>query len=400
MAQEHQNLFEFLTHPNPRVDCRQCRKGSNTTPGSNRSLRACPSEIREWEDFGVSFVDAAYGGTLRAILDRSYPLRDYSNLPSFPFREICDEDSLEGLLILWNWQVVSSALEASQKHIWEDPSHQAVYMVRGGQALYLGGGIKKGRSGIRRPDWAGVQRLDEEQRLFQPHNKPRNILPGDTKLSSKWNSSQIEKGKLKTRPKKNWYRPISQIYDYCRRANARYCYLFTDQELVVMRLDIERSDVGLKSRSRRGTFLYKAIPWNDQDATPGENGEAMTVNLALWLLHLAAVRDSKITDDLRLLEEPRSSDESDALTGSQEQSNTIPNRSPTEEIITGAPNLSFRSEALDIRNRLAGVSIGSDNREISQPLLEPRRKRGIDEAPGDVTRRKRRRSSRPSKKRF
>ena len=64
-------------------------------------------------------------------------------------------------------------------------------MARGGQGLYE---KPKEEAGLL-PDWAGIQ-------PFQPPppgmQLPKNILPGDTKVSSKWHSRSIGTGRVES----------------------------------------------------------------------------------------------------------------------------------------------------------------------------------------------------------
>ncbi|KAL9602846.1 MAG: hypothetical protein Q9219_001541 [cf. Caloplaca sp. 3 TL-2023] len=395
-----QILLEYLTLPNPKLDCSQCPEGGNTEPSSSRSTRACPTEITDWEDFGVSSIDAEYDGAVRKALKRLYSLGEDLNLRSFPFREPHDEDSLESVLILWTWQVVSEALAAAQKDIWGHHSPQAIYMVRGGQA-YLPGGDLKGATGPRRrPDWAAVQRVYDGQGCLATGIKSKTMLPGDTKTSIKWHSSQIKKGPVDRRPKSDWYKPIGQIYDYCRRANARYGYLITDQELVVIQVDFDKSDVQTQrlkiAHGERARFSFKAIPWNANHVKPGANGEIMTVNLALWLLHLAAVQNPQITDFVNLLAEPSTArGESVDLDANGEPLR----RSRRNTAAKAPPNTSFRSATSDIRNKLGSTAIGDDEDALSSSPLKNPLKRGVDEVLEDVTKHGLRRGIRSPKKR-
>ena len=249
-----------------------------------------------------------YEGVLRAVLEHHFELRDFSDIPQFPFCEIHDEDSLECLLVKWNHSIVSDALSTAQDHLDNHLSSTKIYMVKGGQADYPGSNSKL------RPDWGAIRRSTPAI------SKNRNILPGDTKLSTKWSSDYIERGHCENRwtGACDWFSPLKQIYTYCVRANARYGYLITDKELVVMRitplqeydgqsgldnLDSQESFGSLNptpaSRARdAGILEYKAIPWQTDDniASNDSNSEAMTVNLALWWLHIMAADCSDIED--------------------------------------------------------------------------------------------------------
>ena len=147
-------------------------------------------------------------------------------------------------------------------------------------------------------------------------------------MSVKWSSKYIETGKVKvTVESKKWLLPISQIYSYCVRNNTRYGYIITDAELVAVRIHWSEqqfsqppSDAARSSpepvrsanqrASTKGTLKYKAIPWKkcDKDGA-GRKSNNLTVNLALWWLHLMATGNTVIEHTNRpLRDEPWGSD--------------------------------------------------------------------------------------------
>lgn len=391
MAQNEFTLFDYLQHANPRIRSR-CRKGKNTTMKSSsiKSWLTCPQYIEEWDDFGLSSLDAACGGSLREELARRYRLREHPEPPEFPFCEIHDEDSFTSLLILWNWPIVSSALAAAQEESLKHPSGEAVYMVRGGQALYPGG-----ESDSRpRPDWAGVRRPSRHSGVLPRTIKGETIIPGDTKLSSKWQSALIPRELDDGVMKKEWFKPIGQIYQYCLYANARYGYVISDLELLVVRVDLQISDDGIGT-----TLRYKSIPWdNHRDAAEGDP-DVMTINLALWLLHLAAAWDSRITTDEKVLERLLEAHGKPSVTSGPlpAQHPTTPSRNASGgRNAIGDHSMSFRAGTSDVGHLLAGASIGDDGSGLSPT---PSKKRGIDLTSGEESTHRRGGGDRPSKKR-
>ena len=247
-------------------------------------------------------MNAFDGGELRRVLEQKFDLQDYSGIPDFPFCEYSDEDSLEPLLIKWNHSVVSEALAKAQSFL--NGMHDPIYMVRGGQAEspYPGKNWK--------PDWGCVRR----SQLESP-SKRKNLLPGDSKVSAKWSSKLIETGEIVySRRSRDWMRPISQIYSYCARNNTRYGYIITDTELVAVRIrlgqqyDLQTSfdtatsapkpmkSVIVRARTE-GVLEYKAIPWADGRNGARGNSKRMTINLALWWLHLIATGKTGIGED-------------------------------------------------------------------------------------------------------
>ncbi len=308
------SILEYLRSDSPIVsnvhyaqdDIQPSKKGRNTTsPGY-----AKPKCILEWEDFEFDSLQAIYKGRLRKVLDQEINnFIDRSAIPHLPFCEIHDEDSLEALLIKWNQSVVSDALDVTQKLSGADQAQAKIYMVRGGQA---------NRIPKCQPDWAGVLRASTKQRTS-------SILPGDTKVGWKWSSRDIEVGDVDSvYIAKDWLEPIKQIYTYCSKLKVRYGYIITEKELVVTRIrpfsqDHLRSPVNTQDSAlsfpspkkrataitsesskipkqnasaeafEEGTLEYKAIPWSSN-----ASDNSLTINLALWWLHMMALESHEI----------------------------------------------------------------------------------------------------------
>ncbi|KAL8786040.1 MAG: hypothetical protein Q9213_003023 [Squamulea squamosa] len=404
MASKLSNLAEYLRHANPQLDCGQCREGSNHAPGSStvRGYRKRPDEVEEWDDFGLAAFDALHNGAFQEELKRQYPLGEHPTFEKLPFCDVHDENSLEALLISWNWAIVSKALAATQKESWKLPSNEAVYMVRGGQS-YMPYDPKTGDAP--RPDWGGVRRPADESQP-QSREELKTILPGETKLSIKWSSSWIPIDGRTREWKKDVANPIGQIYQYCIRANARYGYLITDQELVAVRIDLESLDdfhkrEGGQRKRRLVTLRYKSIPW---DTTASTNHETMTINLALWMLHLVAARDrdGKITTDDRTLHEALHTLVRERSTPGPglDQAPTTPTETISQQasFATG-PDRSFTSAVSDTRQRFSGASIGDHGREVSPTQSRAQRKRGLDTTSDEESLLGRRRSNRRPKRR-
>ena len=320
-----QTLLGYLSRPNPHLTSSSCAPG--TVTGSNKKQANpwdVPKDIVRWEDFDFNALESIYGGALHDLLERSLALEDFT-IPAIPFCQICDENSLDSLIVKWNQSVVSSALSASQSHLETRLKTGKIYMVKGGQALWPSDDKHQ-----LRPDWAAIKACDGIDRIAPDAS---NILPGETKLGRKWSSIKMNPGeKLEESDfKKAWLQPMSQIFTYCVRNNALYGYILTDKELVAVRVapttdevefDSQRSLESLPPVERKrpsnkkisaepavketeppdvraknsGTIEFKSIPWrNDAHGTPGSS-RVMTVNLALWWLHMMAAEDSAIQD--------------------------------------------------------------------------------------------------------
>ncbi|KAL2042907.1 hypothetical protein N7G274_004667 [Stereocaulon virgatum] len=219
-------------------------------------------------------------------------------------------------------------------------------MGRGGQGTFSG-------SAKYRPDWAGIQSRPQQSNTARQDTRSKNILPGDTKVSTKWSSHDIVSGPVQSEyTTKDWLRPLMQVYTYCVKANARYGYIITDKELVAIRVrpnvDTDDSqptndsqdswkDVALpqedpqkaQSNFQEATLLpeydesngsmpssptlaqmcddgrleYKAIPWSNAKTRDPRRRNDLTVNLALWWLHIMASVSSNIQDQYPPLKE-------------------------------------------------------------------------------------------------
>ena len=177
------SLIDYLTQPNPRVNSDSSWEGSNTASYSDTDM--LPKKIVEWKDFTYDTLQAIYGDILKEkILGQDPP--DFGQHLPFHLLHIQDEDSLEALLVRWNNAVVSYALSVTP---WPNnlssggyPPNE-IHMARGGHAWIPNLPDKKSL----RPDWAGIT----DRLIHQNEKKPRrkcfvSILPGDSKLSTKW----------------------------------------------------------------------------------------------------------------------------------------------------------------------------------------------------------------------
>ncbi|KAL8910075.1 MAG: hypothetical protein Q9171_004629 [Xanthocarpia ochracea] len=294
MADSKRTLLDYLRIKNPDLDRTGCRSGGTT---QGQYVYSTPYKTQAWTDFEFETLIEMYGGTFRRMLESRHDLQDRSNIAAIPNRQIYDEASLESLLHIWNKQVVSDALAAAQE---EGPSNLAqnpIYMAKGGQARSPEVPVSKGGTTRKlRPDWAGKKEPAGCVDL------PPNILPGDTKLSSKWHSSNMRFGIVRDMDNKmKWLPAIRQIYTYCIKANARYGFLITDQELLVIRISwMQKSDRNdsksskggaVTAQEKLGLLECKDIPWEQIGIGASGSIPPMTMNLALWCLYMLAAVD-------------------------------------------------------------------------------------------------------------
>lgn len=158
-------------------------------------------------------------------------------------------------------------------------------MVAGGNAQSISG---------HKPDWAGTPTTAPDN-----PNQTVNILPGDTKVSYKWKSTEIVSKEVNANDLvQNWFWPLRQIFTYCMNFKTRYGYIISDEEVVAFRVRVPRERLEENKSKRRimlskdrGTIEYVSI----YDSTQDLGGEKrLTMNLAIWWLHLLAANNRSI----------------------------------------------------------------------------------------------------------
>ena len=223
------------------------------------------------EGFRIESLLEMYGSLLwRRMSNEQLKLLSPFDVPNAPYYEIWNENSLENLLAFSSQWPVNGGLvlpQELQEPLSKSPS-KYISMARGGQTE---------STKSLQPDWAGKDKFTNS-----------NILPGDTKLARKRSSNNTPIGKVPhKKPKANWLRPLQQLSSYCMKCQCRYGYIITEEELVALRVS---ADPGA-SRSVR-MLEFKSIPWKNSSV----DGICMTVNLALWWLHMLALGDTKMQD--------------------------------------------------------------------------------------------------------
>ncbi|KAK0512432.1 hypothetical protein JMJ35_005560 [Cladonia borealis] len=340
MATLTQTLSDYLRGKNPNLYMKSSTRGSNTT--SSRPPYLIPGSIEKWEDFGYDSLQEIYGGALHRVLTRQFSCRDYSDIPQKPYREIANENCLEMLLAMWNWRVISEGLSKAQECLYGRDNTKVIYMAKGGRSRFAMGGKFY-------PDWAGIQSDPQDDLDPTEIRKPPNILPGDSKLGRKWSSNKIEDGLVDpAHQNSDWMKPLRQIFTYCVRANARYGYIITGEEVVVIRVrpilepgdpgetnddqesrhESESSKIGQETVDSQaslpdldeghdfilsspvfgkveanGRLEYKAVPWSNAASLDPRRSADLTVNLALWWLHIMASVSSNIKEEYAPLKE-------------------------------------------------------------------------------------------------
>ncbi|KAM3550345.1 hypothetical protein ARSEF4850_008392 [Beauveria asiatica] len=179
----------------------------------------------EWEDFTYE--------NLRTIFKKQLGLRYQGELEPEPLAQdlyILNEDSADDAMRRFPIPIVNYALNSAKG------------------TEHFGRGSRCASEGYT-PDWSVVSN-DHFTEGEDAALKERflNILPGDTKLSSKW-TSEIE-----TDPSRvlEWDKVVRQVVTYMAAWSVRYGFIVTDLEVVVLRITRQYVRTGIAAgRSRR-----------------------------------------------------------------------------------------------------------------------------------------------------
>jgi hypothetical protein len=335
MAEERSPLLLYLKTPNPKVDStwslQDGRSGSKSRGRSSPHYLLLFKDVLEWKDLEwKSLLKPMFDRILRLPVSNMPRFEDFLNYPNH-LSEVSDENSLDALLVRWTYPVVSTALSAAQSHpnfrdtISASDHQYKISMARGGQAWLP-------QENKLTPDWAGIllsfpgNNCTDDSQPGKLHNKRayKNVLPGDTKLSTKFKS---EWGPEDQR----FQDPVNQVFTYCRRANVPYGYIITQEELVVLRLfDGDKNNPDRQTGRESRTYVeWKAVSWANN------TNDELTVNLTLWCLHMLAARDRTIGGRKQLISEyptPERSTRSDRAESTSPSTNASSDSSEDDKI--------------------------------------------------------------------
>lgn len=285
MAEGTSPLLRYLQRPNPKIDntwsIKDGRSGAKSKavhgPHDSHLLVDC----MKWNGMGWKDLKPIFDDTLDLPVSNMPSFEDLLDYPRH-LKEVSDEHSLDALISRWNYPVVSTALAVAQGHpdfkdtIDVNDYPYEISIATGGQAW-----IPEEKKLT--PDWGGILLSCRENNQPNNCNNARhylNILPGDTKLSTKFKSEWGWKDQ-------RFKDPVIQVFTYCRRASVPYGYIITQEELVVLRLFYgDREDPNILTEGTKGCLYveYKSVPW----AKAADDG--LTINLTLWCLHMLAAR--------------------------------------------------------------------------------------------------------------
>ena len=142
----------------------------------------------------------------------------------------------------------------------------------------------------------------------------------------------------------------------------------------------------MKRHQRIRTLEYKAIPWTNDGSESSSNTHGLTINLALWWLHMMAAISHEIEDyDHALKADPQNSsgeDEApDRFGDSEEREAQTPLRNKRQCSFELKHGQSFRSETSDVRHILSATALDRENGQTSpSAAATSRQKRSREES--------------------
>jgi hypothetical protein len=276
-------LLHFLSTKAPKLDPNPVSKSKTNTKDPRWQW---PSRIVPWTDFNFTSLTQCCDGLFSLMLELPMTPMEFSHLRSKEGISFTAEGSLEkGYVSQWTFPIVKEALANAQPRC-DRLIPPFVKMVAGEDSKAPGGHRHK-------PDWAGVRTS-----LPKESGRAVNILPGDTKVSYKWISSKVATGEMNENDRiSDWAWPIRQIFTYCLDLRTRYGFIITDVEVVAFRVRAPRERFDVTSRRRtvsedRGTL--EIFPITNSTQGSAGSGRHMTMNLAVWWLHLLAANNRSI----------------------------------------------------------------------------------------------------------
>ncbi len=196
---------------------------NNRTNSKNQQWRV-PSQIAKWEDFDFASLMKCCDGLFGEMLQHTIEPMKFPHLEE-RLITFADEPALEKHFVSqWTHPIITTALLSAQQQSHDRGIREPfVEMVAGGNVKRFSGS---------KPDWAGTRRMAQGTA-----NQTVNTLPGDTKVSYKWKSTEIVVKKWTEKDMiQNWLWPIRPIFTYCLNFQTRYGYIVTDEEVVAFRV--------------------------------------------------------------------------------------------------------------------------------------------------------------------
>lgn len=221
-------LQEYLAQPNPELDCSKSSTGTNTVNAKWDVVVG----LEDWTEFNYETLMQAYGPVLAREIP---PLPQTSPALTKMDREIFTEKTFEDVLARAIMPNVSAALRVAWPLCYSIRDPKDIAEIKRGDYAKRGAVEEDDRY---YPDWSGIRECETTKFGYM------NLCPGETKLGSKWKTSEGTK-------RTDYLSPFHQIQTYCgRQWGVRYGYVITTAELVVVR--VAREPVGSGLAASRG----------------------------------------------------------------------------------------------------------------------------------------------------
>ena len=333
-----ESIFEFLTEANPQVEDLAAKSKTQTN-----GYYFWPRRLIKWDDFCFDTLQTVYGGELMAEA-----LRKTSSLPAYPdiiLETDCrvgNEGSTSTMLMKWNSTIVNRALlqvrDAFNPCLWK-PSQEGISTPkhatpppapapRQTPPRSCKPTHRRSRSSRRYVVDGGTVASSRATSQASQWQEDIEKLPKEYKTGSKWESSSVTRSELVTESgdllegakTTGYMRPIGQAFTYSVWLNCRYGCILTTKEAFLFRISpIEQrhgkpvsgfrttsfgvlktaechADVRdpvqanlLQSTTRaRGVMEYISVPWDNNNGGDATAYTDLTINLALWFLHVLA----------------------------------------------------------------------------------------------------------------
>jgi hypothetical protein len=243
------NLLDALTAPNVGVDAALTRPGPNT----DSDTLVSPSDWQPWADFDYATLTRIF----RRELNQEYR-GEREPRPLYNDLRIYNEESFEDLLRRFVTPVVNYALEEQAG------------------SCHYGRGTRCTNEDLYKPDWSLVS-----GHHLNGEGGYKNLLPGDTKLDSKWQPEMID-----TVDYSEWQKVVAQVATYMASHCSRYGFIITDAVLVVLRITRREVGPGLAVGRSRRPGLAPGYARHSSDVSVASDGSTFQDSDALqWDYH-------------------------------------------------------------------------------------------------------------------
>jgi hypothetical protein len=301
-----ESIFDYLTIQNPDIAGLSAGRGNTSNQAFWR-----PKKLQEWTDFNMKVIRELFGGELMREASKTRPAFHVPRINEIQ-REVHDEATTWHLLEHWTVFTTMEALEAVRHTL-----HPATWKVSERKRAKPKGD-KKRRSRVdtdhktKRTDYAKL-RVDVSTvplcnvcRFSDRHQGAEQRMPKEIKVYPKFLASRT----LENLQDGFWddenrntddEMPIRQAYTYCVTSGCRYGCILTAHEAFIFRISPlnpshgpfrdpkERFEGEIKKAMRNnGLMEFKVIPWNSHMVGEPEKFQELTVNFALWVLHVLA----------------------------------------------------------------------------------------------------------------